>query len=103
MVGLSLLVERVARMCEEIKRVENSLGAVGYYSIGAKADTKQVCNCASVSKLRGRTGREWGSIARIWGGISGFGCDGMADLGQRDSYASDLEEGLDDRTTELAF
>ena len=39
-----------------------------------------------MSKLRGRTGREWESIARIWGGISGFGCEGTPDLGQRDSY-----------------
>ena len=42
MVGLSLVVERVARMCEAIKRVEKSLRAVGYYSTGAGADTKQV-------------------------------------------------------------
>ena len=41
-VGLSFVVERVARMCERIKRVEKSLRAVGYYSIGAVADTEQV-------------------------------------------------------------
>ena len=39
-----------------------------------------------MSKLRGRAGREWGSVARFWGRISGFGCEGTADLGQRDSY-----------------
>ena len=41
-------------MCEGIKRVEKSLRAVGYYSTGAGADTKQVWFCAPVSKLRGR-------------------------------------------------
>ena len=85
MVGLSLVVERVARMCEAIKRVEKSLRAVGYYSIGARAETKWVCFCASVSKLRGRTGREWESIARIWGGIFGLGCGVVCDWGGENS------------------
>ena len=86
-VSLSLVAERVARMCERIKRVEKSLRAAGYYSIGAGADTKQVCNCAFVSKLRERTGREWGSIARFWCGISGLGCGVARGWGRRKRYA----------------